>query len=158
VVEQPQVKRPFRASYASNPKLVAILLVVGDKTGGDRWYEVTVPIADRLYDAHLEELKGEAKKEAAERWLRSLVSYVSECLRPRAPKVSASFGGLFKLREARHLTQTNLATVMGISQSEVSKIERRADVYVSTLGSYIEATAESLKSARSSYGGVVKIN
>ena len=31
----------------------------GDKTGDKRWYEVNVPIADRLYDAHLEELKRE---------------------------------------------------------------------------------------------------
>ena len=38
----------------------------GDKTGDDRWYEVNVPSADRLYDEHLEELKEETKKEAAE--------------------------------------------------------------------------------------------
>ena len=25
----------------------------GDKTGDKRWYEVNVPIADRLYDEHL---------------------------------------------------------------------------------------------------------
>ena len=31
----------------------------------DRWYDVNIPIADRLYDAHLKELKEEAKKEAA---------------------------------------------------------------------------------------------
>jgi hypothetical protein len=37
----------------------------GVASGDDRWYEVKVPIADRLYDAHLEELKKEAKKEAA---------------------------------------------------------------------------------------------
>jgi hypothetical protein len=56
--------RPCRVLYAFNPKRAAILLVGGDKTGDDRWYEVNVPIADRLYDAHLEELKEEAKKEA----------------------------------------------------------------------------------------------
>jgi len=57
--------RPFRILYAFDPKRVAILLVGGDKTGNDRWYEVNIPIADRLYDAHLTELKKEAKKEAA---------------------------------------------------------------------------------------------
>ncbi len=31
----------------------------GDKTGDDRWYEVNVPVADRLYDEHLAELKKE---------------------------------------------------------------------------------------------------
>ena len=54
--------RPFRILYAINPKRDAILLVGGDKTGHERWYEVNVPIADRLYDKHLEELKKEAAK------------------------------------------------------------------------------------------------
>jgi hypothetical protein len=40
-------------------KRTAILLLGGDKTGGDRWYETNIPIADRLYDRHLEELKKE---------------------------------------------------------------------------------------------------
>ena len=55
--------RPFRILYAFNPKRAAILLVGGDKTGDDRWYEVHVPIADKLYDQHLEEMKKQAKKE-----------------------------------------------------------------------------------------------
>jgi len=50
----------LRVLYAFNPKRNAILLVGGDKTGDNRWYEVHVPIADRLYDEHLEELKREA--------------------------------------------------------------------------------------------------
>ena len=36
-----------------------ILLLGGEKTGDDRWYEVNVPVADRLYDEHLAELKKE---------------------------------------------------------------------------------------------------
>jgi hypothetical protein len=35
------------------------LLVGGDKTGDDRWYEKSVPIADRLYDEHLAALRKE---------------------------------------------------------------------------------------------------
>jgi transcriptional regulator with XRE-family HTH domain len=66
---------------------------------------------------------------------------------------------LYKLREARHLTQTTLAKTLEVSQSEVSKIERRTDVYVSTLGSYIEAMGGRLEiSAVFPDGGVVKIN
>lgn len=30
-----------------------------DKTGDDRWYVVNVPIADRLYDEHLQQLRKE---------------------------------------------------------------------------------------------------
>jgi hypothetical protein len=57
--------KPFRVLYAFNPNRAAILLVGGDKTGDDRWYEVNVPTADRLYDRHLEELREESKKEAS---------------------------------------------------------------------------------------------
>jgi hypothetical protein len=51
--------RPCRVLYAFDPRRVAILLIGGDKTGHDRWYEQFVPVADRLYDRHLETLKRE---------------------------------------------------------------------------------------------------
>jgi hypothetical protein len=35
------------------------LLIGGDKTGDDRWYDVNVPVADRLYDEHLAQLREE---------------------------------------------------------------------------------------------------
>ena len=57
---------PFRVLYAFDPRRTAILLVGGDKTGDDRWYEVHVPKADKLYDQHLKELKRQAKKERSE--------------------------------------------------------------------------------------------
>jgi len=38
-----------------------ILLIGGDKTGDNRWYDVNVPIADRLYDQHLEQLRREGE-------------------------------------------------------------------------------------------------
>jgi hypothetical protein len=37
----------------------AILLVAGDKTGDDRWYETNVPVADRLFDRHLSMIEKE---------------------------------------------------------------------------------------------------
>jgi hypothetical protein len=51
--------RPIRIFYAFDPRRSAILLIGGDKTGRDRFYEETVPVADGLYDVHLEELKKE---------------------------------------------------------------------------------------------------
>ena len=42
--------RPLRTLYAFNPLRSAILLIGGEKTGDDRWYEKFVPIADRLFD------------------------------------------------------------------------------------------------------------
>lgn len=51
--------RPYRVLYAFDPRRVAILLIGGDKTGDDRWYEKVVPLADDLYDRNLAELKRE---------------------------------------------------------------------------------------------------
>ena len=50
---------PIRIFYAFDPRRSAILLIGGDKTGKDRFYEIYIPVADRLYDEHLEELKKE---------------------------------------------------------------------------------------------------
>ncbi len=51
--------RPYRVLYAFDPRRTAILLIGGDKTGNDRWYETFVPLADRLYDEHIAELNRE---------------------------------------------------------------------------------------------------
>ena len=51
--------RPFRTLYAFDPRRAAILLIGGDKTGDNRWYEKNVPIADKLYDEHLRQLRKE---------------------------------------------------------------------------------------------------
>jgi hypothetical protein len=38
---------------------MAILLIGGDKTGDNRFYQKYIPLADNLYDIYLEELKKE---------------------------------------------------------------------------------------------------
>lgn len=55
--------RPYRTLYAFDPRRMAILLIGGDKTGNDRWYDENVPLADRLYDEHLEIIEKEANAE-----------------------------------------------------------------------------------------------
>jgi hypothetical protein len=45
--------------FAFDPRRIAILLIGGEKTGDDRFYERMVPLADRLYDEHLETLRRE---------------------------------------------------------------------------------------------------
>lgn len=45
--------RPYRVLYAFDPQRSALLLLGGDKTGDDRWYERMVPKADALYERHL---------------------------------------------------------------------------------------------------------
>ncbi len=51
--------QPYRVLYAFDPRRTAILLIGGKKTGDERWYETFVPIADRLYDEYIAELKRE---------------------------------------------------------------------------------------------------
>ncbi len=51
--------RPIRVFYAFDPRRMSILLIGGDKTGNDRFYEEYVPLADDLYDEHLDELRRE---------------------------------------------------------------------------------------------------
>jgi hypothetical protein len=51
--------RPYRILYAFDPQRTAILLIGGEKTGDDRWYDRFVPYADELYDQHLRELAWE---------------------------------------------------------------------------------------------------
>jgi hypothetical protein len=46
-------------SRALTSSPAAILLLGGDKTGNDRWYDEHVPIADRLYDEYIRELERE---------------------------------------------------------------------------------------------------
>ena len=51
--------RPLRIFYAFDPRRAAILLVGGDKTWDDRFYETFIPVADRLYDAYVDDLRRE---------------------------------------------------------------------------------------------------
>ena len=53
--------RPYRILYAFDPRRYAIPLIGGDKTGDNRWYEVHVPLADKLYDTHIGFLKKEGQ-------------------------------------------------------------------------------------------------
>jgi len=51
--------RPLRTLFAFDPRRSAILLIGGDKTGDSRFYDRMIPVADRLYDEHLRELRKE---------------------------------------------------------------------------------------------------
>jgi DNA-binding XRE family transcriptional regulator len=52
---------------------------------------------------------------------------------------------LNQLREARSLTQASLASILGVNQGSVSKMEKRTDMYVSTLRSFIQAMGGQLQ-------------
>ena len=46
---------------------------------------------------------------------------------------------LREIRSARATTQAKLAKALKVNQAAVSKLERRTDMYISTLRSYVEA-------------------
>lgn len=53
--------------------------------------------------------------------------------------------GLTQLRRARALTQVQVARALGTSQAQVSRIENQADMYLSTLQSYLGAMGGQLE-------------
>jgi hypothetical protein len=57
----------IRILFAFGPPRAAILLLGGDKTGKwDRWYAEAVPVAERLYEEYVEELKREQEEGGSE--------------------------------------------------------------------------------------------
>ncbi len=64
---------------------------------------------------------------------------------------------LQELRQARQMSQEKLAELLGGKQASVSKLEHRADMYVSTLRSYVEALGGALEIVARFPDGNVKI-
>src|SRR5580658_2842460 len=52
---------------------------------------------------------------------------------------------LDELRSARQLTQADMAEMLNVPQSSISRIEQRADMYLSTLRNYIHAVGGELR-------------
>ena len=66
---------------------------------------------------------------------------------------------LEELRSARQLTQTDIAEMLDVPQSSISRIEQSADMYLSTLRNYIHAVGGALQiQAVFPDGGTVVIN
>jgi len=64
---------------------------------------------------------------------------------------------LHELRQARELSQDTLAKTLHINQAAVSKMERRTDMYISTLRNYIRAMGGELEIVATFPDGQVKI-
>ena len=65
---------------------------------------------------------------------------------------------LHQLRQAREMTQTRLAEVLEMDQGNISKLEKRTDMYLSTLRSYVEAMGGALEIRAIFPDGEVKID
>jgi transcriptional regulator with XRE-family HTH domain len=64
---------------------------------------------------------------------------------------------LQELRQARQLSQEQLATLLQVKQASISKLERRTDMYISTLRHFIEAMGGELEITATFPDGVVRI-
>ena len=65
---------------------------------------------------------------------------------------------LNEIRAARELTQEHLAKLLRIKQASVSKLERRADMYISTLRDFVRAMGGDLEITARFPEGEVRIN
>jgi hypothetical protein len=50
---------PYRILFAFDPRREALLLIGGNKAGDKRWYDKMIPVAEKIFAAHLETLKKE---------------------------------------------------------------------------------------------------
>lgn len=50
---------PYRILYAFDPKRQALLLIGGNKAGDKRWYKRMMPLAETIFERHLETLAEE---------------------------------------------------------------------------------------------------
>jgi len=76
--------------------------------------------------------------------MRRLPKARRERIAARAQEIRQEIKGLQSLRKASVKTQADIAKTLGVSQPSVAKIERQADMYLSTLRSYVEATGGKL--------------
>lgn len=88
-----------------------------------------------------------------------------EKMRPEARQRSRALAARYRaemaldeLREAREMTQVHLAKVLGVNQAAVSKLERRTDMYVSTLQDFVRAMGGELKITARFPEGTVEIS
>ena len=65
---------------------------------------------------------------------------------------------MHELRRAKQLSQVQLAALLKIKQGSVSKLERRTDLYISTLRRYIEAMGGNLELRANFPDGSVSIS
>ena len=90
--------------------------------------------------------------------LRSKMSPEAQAMADKKAQAILAEMPLNELRQARGLSQKKLAEALHIQQPAIAKMERRTDMYISTLRSHIEAMGGKLEVLASFPEGTVKIN
>jgi transcriptional regulator with XRE-family HTH domain len=78
-------------------------------------------------------------------FLAELPTEEQAAVRARGVELIAEEAGLRDLRKARHRSQKQIAKQLGINQAAVSKMERRTDMYISTLRDLVRAMGGELE-------------
>jgi len=68
-----------------------------------------------------------------------------EAQREVQTRVERTARHLDEIRRVRGMTQVTLASAMGVSQAQITKVEHQADLYVSTLRRFVEAMGGELE-------------
>lgn len=89
--------------------------------------------------------------------LRSLMSPQAQARAEKKTREMLAEMPLNELRQARGLSQKMLAEVLHIQQPAIAKIEKRTDMYLSTIRSHIEAMGGQLEVVARFPDGSVKI-
>ena len=77
--------------------------------------------------------------------LRGLPQAEQDAIAARSAELVAEYLSLAELRRDRAISQTSMAERLGIKQENVSRMERRDDLLVSTLSSYVAAMGGELR-------------
>jgi transcriptional regulator with XRE-family HTH domain len=78
-------------------------------------------------------------------YLAKLPEEDQQAIKKRTAELIAEEATLRQVREARERSQEAIAKMLHIKQAAVSKLERRTDMYLSTLRRYIEAMGGTLE-------------
>ncbi len=89
--------------------------------------------------------------------LRANMSESAQAKSSEQAQVMLSEMPLHELRQARGLSQKMLAEALHVQQPAIAKLEKRADMYLSTLRSHIEAMGGKLEIVASFPDGSVRI-
>src|ERR1700712_4036179 len=76
--------------------------------------------------------------------IKSLPAAERRAIKKRAAELIAEEMTLQELRRAREMTQVKMAKKLGVAQKQISEIEKRTDMHISTLRRSIEAMGGSL--------------
>lgn len=105
-----------------------------------RFFDLALGLASALDGNELKEnTHGQAIMKTLDQKIKELSPARRKKIKQRAAQLIAEEMSLRELRRAHKLTQESIAQTLGIGQDQVSRLEQRSDLLMSTLRGYVEA-------------------